>query len=160
MEIPLRRSRTLCTQVHAKSALSRVREFDFGIRAKRVCLQDRVPSAATLLVQPMQLHEVVPSLYCRVSYSMFGLESDANVQTRVICLFILFVEVWLGKLAVEAEGPWAGLSGGRRMNRPLKLLFICSQNKIRSLTAEHMLQGVPGLAVKSTGTEARWHWRS
>ena len=41
------------------------------------------------------------------------------------------------------------------MNRPLKLLFICSQNKIRSLTAEHMLQGEPGLAVKSAGTEAR-----
>ena len=41
------------------------------------------------------------------------------------------------------------------MNRPLQLLFICSQNKIRSLTAEHMLQGVPGLAVKSAGTEAR-----
>ena len=41
------------------------------------------------------------------------------------------------------------------MIQPLKLLFICSQNKIRSLTAEHMLQGVPGLAVKSAGTEAR-----
>ena len=41
------------------------------------------------------------------------------------------------------------------MSQPLKLLFICSQNKIRSLTAEHMLQGVPGLAVKSAGTEAR-----
>ena len=39
------------------------------------------------------------------------------------------------------------------MSQPLKLLFICSQNKIRSLTAEHMLQGVPGLAVKSAGTE-------
>jgi predicted protein tyrosine phosphatase len=39
------------------------------------------------------------------------------------------------------------------MRQPLKLLFICSQNKIRSLTAEHMLQGVPGLAVKSAGTE-------
>ena len=39
------------------------------------------------------------------------------------------------------------------MSQPLKLLFICSQNKIRSLTAEHMLQGVLGLAVKSAGTE-------
>jgi predicted protein tyrosine phosphatase len=35
----------------------------------------------------------------------------------------------------------------------VKLLFICSQNKIRSLTAEQMLQGVPGFAVKSAGTE-------
>jgi predicted protein tyrosine phosphatase len=37
----------------------------------------------------------------------------------------------------------------------VKLLFICSQNKIRSLTAEHMLEGVPGYAVKSAGTEPR-----
>src|ERR1700757_407653 len=41
------------------------------------------------------------------------------------------------------------------MRKPLKLLFICSQNRIRSLTAEHMLQGVPGYAVKSAGTEPR-----
>jgi predicted protein tyrosine phosphatase len=39
------------------------------------------------------------------------------------------------------------------MSQPLKLLFVCSQNKIRSLTAEHMLEGVPGYAVKSAGTE-------
>ena len=39
------------------------------------------------------------------------------------------------------------------MSQPLKLLFICSQNRIRSLTAEHMFQGVPGYAVKSAGTE-------
>ena len=39
------------------------------------------------------------------------------------------------------------------MRHALKLLFICSQNRIRSLTAEHMLQGVPGYAVKSAGTE-------
>lgn len=37
----------------------------------------------------------------------------------------------------------------------MKLLFICSQNKIRSLTAEHMLQDVPGYAVRSAGTEPR-----
>ena len=37
----------------------------------------------------------------------------------------------------------------------MKLLFVCSQNKIRSLTAEHMLQGVPGYSVKSAGTEPR-----
>ena len=41
------------------------------------------------------------------------------------------------------------------MSQLLKLLFICSQNKIRSLTAEQMLQGVPGYAVKSAGTEPR-----
>jgi predicted protein tyrosine phosphatase len=37
----------------------------------------------------------------------------------------------------------------------MKLLFICSQNKIRSLTAEHMLHGMPGYSVKSAGTEPR-----
>ena len=45
------------------------------------------------------------------------------------------------------------------MSQPLKLRFICSQNKIRSLTAEHMLQGLPGLAVKSAGTEPRSRMR-
>jgi predicted protein tyrosine phosphatase len=40
-------------------------------------------------------------------------------------------------------------------SQPLKLLFICSQNRIRSLTAEHMFQGIPGYAVKSAGTEPR-----
>lgn len=39
------------------------------------------------------------------------------------------------------------------MSPALKLLFVCSQNKIRSLTAEHMLQGSPGYSVKSAGTE-------
>jgi len=39
------------------------------------------------------------------------------------------------------------------MSHPLKLLFICSKNWLRSLTAEHMLQGTSGYAVKSAGTE-------
>ena len=39
------------------------------------------------------------------------------------------------------------------MRHPLKLLFICSQNRMRSPTAEHMLQGVPGYAVKSAGID-------
>lgn len=66
---------------------------------KRQCLQDRVPFAATRLVQPLQLQEVEPSVYCRVSYSMFGFESDSNVQTLLICLFISAGELWvpLGK---------------------------------------------------------------
>jgi predicted protein tyrosine phosphatase len=39
------------------------------------------------------------------------------------------------------------------MNHPQKLLFVCSKNRLRSLTAEHMLQGTSGYAVKSAGTE-------
>lgn len=34
-----------------------------------------------------------------------------------------------------------------------KLLFICSRNKQRSLTAETMLRNNPTVAVKSAGTE-------
>jgi predicted protein tyrosine phosphatase len=39
------------------------------------------------------------------------------------------------------------------MNQPQKLLFVCSQIRLRSLTAETMYQGFPGYAVKSAGTE-------
>jgi predicted protein tyrosine phosphatase len=39
------------------------------------------------------------------------------------------------------------------VNHLQKLLFICSQNRMRSLTAENMYQGFPGYAVKSAGTE-------
>ncbi len=34
-----------------------------------------------------------------------------------------------------------------------KVLFLCSRNKWRSLTAESIFQGVNGLDVKSAGTE-------
>ncbi len=36
----------------------------------------------------------------------------------------------------------------------LKILFVCSQNKWRSLTAETLYQGLTGYTVKSAGTEA------
>jgi predicted protein tyrosine phosphatase len=34
-----------------------------------------------------------------------------------------------------------------------KLLFICSRNRQRSLTAEKMLEGVPGYEARSAGTQ-------
>jgi predicted protein tyrosine phosphatase len=34
-----------------------------------------------------------------------------------------------------------------------KLLFLCSRNKIRSLTAEKLLEGVPGYEARSAGTQ-------
>jgi predicted protein tyrosine phosphatase len=34
-----------------------------------------------------------------------------------------------------------------------KILFICSRNRIRSLTAEHIFAKAPGLQVRSAGTE-------
>ncbi|MFB9329303.1 low molecular weight protein tyrosine phosphatase family protein [Paenibacillus aurantiacus] len=35
----------------------------------------------------------------------------------------------------------------------MKLLFICSRNKWRSLTAEHVFRGQDGYDVRSAGTE-------
>jgi predicted protein tyrosine phosphatase len=40
------------------------------------------------------------------------------------------------------------------MSEPLKILFICSQNRWRSLTAEKMYDGFQGYSVRSAGTEA------
>ena len=38
--------------------------------------------------------------------------------------------------------------------QPIKLLFICSRNRIRSLTAEKIFSGLPGLQVRSAGTQS------
>jgi predicted protein tyrosine phosphatase len=47
-----------------------------------------------------------------------------------------------------------GLGGGDdAKNQMKKLLFICSQNQLRTLTAERLYDGFPGYAVKSAGTE-------
>ncbi|MBO0935258.1 protein tyrosine phosphatase [Fibrella sp. HMF5335] len=37
---------------------------------------------------------------------------------------------------------------------PTKLLFVCSRNRKRSLTAEHVFAHEPHYAVRSAGTEA------
>jgi predicted protein tyrosine phosphatase len=34
-----------------------------------------------------------------------------------------------------------------------KLLFVCSRNKFRGLTAEKLLEGVPGYQARSAGTQ-------
>ena len=39
------------------------------------------------------------------------------------------------------------------MNGPIKLLFVCSQNRFRSLTAERIFSGIPGIQVRSAGTQ-------
>ena len=36
---------------------------------------------------------------------------------------------------------------------PIKILFICSRNRIRSLTAETILEGVSGYEARSAGTQ-------
>ena len=35
----------------------------------------------------------------------------------------------------------------------MKLLFICSRNRVRSLTAERVFHGRPGIQVRSAGTQ-------
>jgi len=36
---------------------------------------------------------------------------------------------------------------------PIKILFVCSQNRWRSITAEKIFTGVPNLQVRSAGTQ-------
>lgn len=36
---------------------------------------------------------------------------------------------------------------------PTKILFVCSRNRIRSLTAERIFSGLPGVQVRSAGTQ-------
>ena len=36
---------------------------------------------------------------------------------------------------------------------PKKLLFVCSQNRLRSLTAEKMFEGMPDYQARSAGTQ-------
>ena len=38
-------------------------------------------------------------------------------------------------------------------SHPQKLLFVCSQNKLRSLTAEKLFEGFPTYQVRSVGTQ-------
>ena len=40
-----------------------------------------------------------------------------------------------------------------KISHPEKLLFVCSRNRRRSLTAERMFAGVPGYQVRSAGTQ-------
>ena len=51
------------------------------------------------------------------------------------------------------------LSAMNFMNRVQKILFVCCQNRSRSLTAERLLSGCRGYTVKSAGTApgARTH---
>ncbi len=39
------------------------------------------------------------------------------------------------------------------MAEPLKVLFVCSENRIRSLAAERLLQGHPAYVARSAGTD-------
>lgn len=41
----------------------------------------------------------------------------------------------------------------REGSEPFKVLFVCSQNRMRSRTAEKMLEGLPLLQARSAGTQ-------
>jgi predicted protein tyrosine phosphatase len=45
------------------------------------------------------------------------------------------------------------MSGSEQAAHPLKVLFVCSRNKLRSPTAEKIFSGQPGWLVRSAGTE-------
>ena len=45
------------------------------------------------------------------------------------------------------------LRTGEKFPQQVKLLFICSRNRIRSLTAEKVFSDYPGLQVRSAGTQ-------
>ena len=47
--------------------------------------------------------------------------------------------------------PAPGEAGGEAY--ATKVLFVCSRNRVRSLTAERLLAGLPGFAVRSAGTQ-------
>jgi predicted protein tyrosine phosphatase len=42
---------------------------------------------------------------------------------------------------------------GEREAGPRKLLFVCSRNRLRSLTAEKLFEGFPAYQVRSAGTQ-------
>ena len=41
----------------------------------------------------------------------------------------------------------------RRQAHATKLLFVCSRNRLRSLTAEKLMESVPGCEARSAGTQ-------
>lgn len=49
---------------------------------------------------------------------------------------------------LKLRGPMTEADAGIR-----KLLFVCSQNKMRSLTAEKLFEGFPAYHVRSVGTQ-------
>jgi len=49
-----------------------------------------------------------------------------------------------GKDRIQVDNPDA---------HPTKVLFICSRNRVRSLTAEHIFRGIPSIQVRSAGTQ-------
>jgi predicted protein tyrosine phosphatase len=42
---------------------------------------------------------------------------------------------------------------GKQSAKAKKLLFVCSRNKIRSLTVEKLMEGIPGYSARSAGTQ-------
>lgn len=60
---------------------------------------------------------------------------------------------WRGLAGRLASNRHRELAGCQRLSHPRKLLFICSRNKRRSLTAEKLFEGAQGCQVRSAGTQ-------
>ena len=56
--------------------------------------------------------------------------------------------------AAAASPPAGAAAAGGVRPAPRRVLFLCSQNKLRSPTAERVFRGTPGLEVRSAGLDA------
>ena len=81
-----------------------------------------------------------------------GKEMSERHNVSSVPFFVVNNEITLS----GAQAPEAFLEAFKLSSndsRPIQLLFVCSKNKWRSLTAERMLEGVNGYDVRSAGTE-------
>ncbi|QDU80485.1 DSBA-like thioredoxin domain protein [Polystyrenella longa] len=81
-----------------------------------------------------------------------GRELSQQHNVDSVPFFIVNKEVTLSG-AQEPETFLQAFNVSNNNSRPTKLLFVCSKNKWRSLTAERILDGVNGFDVRSAGTE-------
>src|SRR5262245_31244097 len=111
-------------------------------------------------VQPLQLHEVEPSTYCKVSYSTDGLESEANVQTLVTAGFI-FIRggcLWvLSTICCAARSlPGAALAA----LRPTPACHFCRGNPPPDDERKLALEPRPSARARRDTTSAAWRWQN
>lgn len=81
-----------------------------------------------------------------------GLELSQHHEVTSVPFFIINNEITLSG-AQDSETFLEAFKLPENVPSPTQLLFVCSKNKWRSLTAERMLNGVNGYDVRSAGTE-------
>src|SRR5687767_4676396 len=89
---------------------------------------------------------------------------SARAFTRAFARRSISILNWTGTLSNSQKKPRGCGTGlaiaksslGRRgkvIQKASKLLFICSRNRIRSLTAEKLVEGEPAYEARSAGTQ-------